>query len=177
MTMANCPLIYVNGNQDEGHAGIPDGCVCIDDRLYVFNGIRIMGLGGSYKYREGKYMYSERQMKRRIYKLWPSIKRRGGIDILVTHAPARHLNDFDTVAHRGFECFNTLIDRYKPKLFIHGHIHRNYGTSIPQRTEHGETTVINACDYCIIDYNTEDKNEKIHSRLRRRHNKRAEHTV
>lgn len=151
VTMARCPLLYVHGNHDEGHKKVPEGCICIDDKLYVYNGLRILGLGGSYRYREGKYMYSERQMKRRIHRLWPKITRRKGFDILVTHAPARHINDFDTLPHRGFECFTKLLEKYKPKLFLHGHIHRNYGTSVPQRTIHGETTIINACEYCIVE--------------------------
>ena len=150
MSMANCPLVYVHGNHDD-FKHEPDGCICIDDRLFVYNGVRILGLGGSYKYRNGRYMYTEKQMKRRIIRLWAKIRRKKGFDILVTHAPARHLNDFDTLAHRGFDCFNKLIHNYKPKYFIHGHIHRNYGTSIPQKTVHGETTVINACGHCVIE--------------------------
>ncbi|MCH5303465.1 MAG: metallophosphoesterase family protein [Ruminococcus sp.] len=151
VTMAECPLLYIHGNHDENHKKIPEGCICIDDELYVYKGVRILGLGGSYRYREGKYMYTDKQMKRRIRRLFPSILRHRGFDILVTHAPARHLNDFDTLPHRGFECFNKLLDRYKPKFFLHGHIHRNYGSSIPQKTEHGKTTVINAYNYCVIE--------------------------
>ncbi len=150
ISMANCPLVYVHGNHDDFKRN-PDGCVCIDDDIFVINGMRILGLGGSYRYKNGKYMYTERQMKLRVFKLIPKLIRRKGFDILVTHAPARHLNDFDTLTHRGFECFNQLIDKYKPKYFLHGHIHRNYGSFIPQKTEHGETTVINACGHCIIE--------------------------
>ena len=58
VTMARCPLLYVHGNHDERHKKAPEGCICIDDKLYVYNGLRILGLGGSYRYREGKYMYS-----------------------------------------------------------------------------------------------------------------------
>ena len=151
VTMANCPLYYVHGNHDEVNRYEPTGCVCIDDKVVEYKGLRIMGLGGSFRYREGKYMFSENQMKSRIFKLWPSLTRKKGIDILVTHAPARHLNDFDTMPHRGFECFNTLLDKYEPKLFIHGHIHRNYHIGLPQRCMRGNTEVINAFDYCVID--------------------------
>ncbi len=151
VTMADCPLLYIHGNHDENQKESPEGCICIDDKLYVYNGVRIVGLGGSYRYREGKYMYSEKQMKRRVRKILPSIFRHRGFDILVTHAPARHINDFDTLPHRGFDCFNKLIERYKPKFFLHGHIHRNYGTAIPQKTEHGKTTVVNAYNYCVIE--------------------------
>ena len=152
VTMANKPLLYVPGNHDgDFEAHPPEGCICIDDRLYVHNGVRFLGLGGSYRYRQGTYMYTEREMARRIRRLWPSIQRYGGYDVLVTHAPARHLNDYDSLSHRGFECFNGLLDRYQPSLFVHGHIHRNYGMNIPQRTVRGSTTVINAYDHCTLE--------------------------
>jgi len=63
---------------------------------------------------------------------------------LLTHAPARHLNDAEDIPHRGFESFNTLLETYNPKYFIHGHVHLNYGHKMPRITERGETKVINA---------------------------------
>ena len=151
VTMAGCPLFYVHGNHDERFRREPQGCKCIDDKLVEFNGVRILGLGGSYRYRDGEYMYTERQMKSRIMKLWPSITFKRGFDILVTHAPARHLNDLETIPHRGFECFNTLLKKYEPELFLHGHVHRNYNIGIPQRCVSGKTTVINAYEYCVVE--------------------------
>lgn len=151
VTMANVPLLYIHGNHDEHFKREPEGCICIEDDLFEYKGLRFVGLGGSIRYREGKYMYTERQMRRRISRLKFKIRRHKGFDVLVTHSPARHLNDFDNVTHRGFECFNDLLERYKPKLFFHGHIHRNYGARIPQKSEHNGTLVINASEYCIID--------------------------
>lgn len=153
VTMARCPVLYIHGNHDELlDTQPPEGCDCIDDDLYVYNGVRILSLGGSYCYRKGKYMYSEKQMRRRILRLLPKIWWHKGFDILLTHAPARGLNDFDSLSHRGFACFNELLEKYRPKFFVHGHIHREYGINIPQRTEHNGTTVINACEYCAFDY-------------------------
>ena len=45
-----------------------------------------------------------------------------------------------------------LLDKYEPKYFVHGHVHRNYGMDIPQRMDRGATTVINACGHCAFDY-------------------------
>ena len=150
--MSNRPLLYVPGNHDEGFVTAPPaGCVCIDGRIAEVGGVRFLGLGGSYRYRQGTYMYTERQMARRVRRLWPALLREGGFDVLVTHAPARHLNDFDSMAHRGFECFNTLLDRYEPRYFVHGHIHRSYGMNIPRITKRGGTTVVNAFEHCIIE--------------------------
>ena len=48
VTMAHCPLLYIHGNHD----GIyerkePEGCICIENQIYEYKGIRILGLGGS----------------------------------------------------------------------------------------------------------------------------------
>lgn len=151
VTMARCPVIYVHGNHDDSYGREPQGCECADDRIITCNGLRILGLGGSFCYRDGTYMYTERQMQRRVRKLWLPLKRNHGFDILLTHAPARGLNDFETLSHRGFACFNQLMEWYRPSYFIHGHIHRNYDFRIPQKCVKGDTTVINAFEYCIID--------------------------
>ncbi len=151
VTMAHCPLIYVHGNHDDSYGRGPQGCECADDHIIEYKGIRILGLGGSFKYRDGEYMYTEKQMKSRVRRLWLTIKKHHGFDILLTHAPARGLNDFETVPHRGFGCFNTLMEKYNPQFFIHGHIHRNYDYRIPQICTKGSTTVINAYEYCVFD--------------------------
>ena len=153
VTMAHCPLIYVHGNHDERNGREPQGCICADDTIVEVEGLRILGLGGSYRYRDGEYMFTEFQMKNRIRKLWYPIRRHKGFDILLTHSPARGLNDSEHISHRGFDCFNILIDQYEPSYFIHGHVHRNYGINIPQKTVKGKTTVINAFEYCILDLN------------------------
>lgn len=153
VTMAHCPLLYVRGNHDDSLIDEPpEGCECIEDRLVTVNGLRILGLGGSYRYKKtGRSMYTERQMERRIRKLRWKLRRAGGVDIVVAHAPIRGVNDMDNLTHRGFECFRDLVAMYSPKYFIHGHIHRNYGVNIPQISSCLTTTVINGCDYFILD--------------------------
>ena len=149
---SNATVLYVRGNHDDSfEEDPPEGCVCIEDRVYVHKGVRIMGLGGCHKYREGRNMFTEKQMEKRVRRMRWKIFKSGGIDIFVTHAPARNLNDFDSLSHRGFECFNEVIKRYRPKFFVHGHIHKNYGHNIPQRTTLGDTEVINAYDYCAFE--------------------------
>ena len=72
------------------------------------------------------------------------------MDILVTHAPARGVNDFDSLTHRGFETFNQFIEKYHPAYMVHGHIHKNYGAHIPQISDWNGTTIINAYDHCVF---------------------------
>lgn len=148
-TMSNRPVVYVRGNHDDAFANAPpEGCICADGRIVVCNGVRILGLGGSYRYRDGENMYTEKQMRRRILSLQLQLLKHRGFDILLTHAPARNINDIDSLPHRGFECFVTLLEKYQPACFVHGHIHRNYGMNIPQRSVWGATDIINAYDHC-----------------------------
>ncbi|MBQ3262946.1 MAG: metallophosphoesterase family protein [Oscillospiraceae bacterium] len=152
VTMARCPLYYVPGNHDESFdLHPPEGCESVDGRLIEYQGVRILGLGGSYQYRPGSQQYTERQMASRIRRLNWTIRRHMGFDILLTHAPARGINDLDTPAHRGFECFNDLIDRWQPKYLLHGHVHLNYGMNLPRKAERGQTKIVNAYEYSVIE--------------------------
>lgn len=131
-TLGRAPLYYVRGNHDGNYdRRPPEGCDCIEDKLVVFNGLRIAGLGGSRLYSGGKNQYSEREMKNRIWKLGWKIRRAGGVDIVVAHAPVRGVGDGDDYAHMGFEAFLPLLDRYKPRYFIHGHVHMSMAATLP----------------------------------------------
>jgi Icc-related predicted phosphoesterase len=153
LSLGRCPVLYVRGNHDDGYAeNPPGGCICVEDRIYVHQGVRILGLGGSQRYREGENMFTEREMRARIRRLSFQLWKHQGFDILLTHAPARHVNDLDTRVHRGFDCFTDLLERYQPRYFVHGHLHKNYGIAIPQKTFYKNTTVINAYDHCGFDY-------------------------
>ena len=56
VTFSNCPLLYVHGNHDDIYdVKPPEGCICIDDQIYVHEGIRILGLGGSMRYNNGPH--------------------------------------------------------------------------------------------------------------------------
>ena len=86
-------------------------------------------------------------MRRRIRRLRFQLLKHGGFDILLTHAPARHINDFESASHQGFACFTELLEKYRPSYFVHGHIHQAYGPHIPRKTLWGGTTIINSCDH------------------------------
>lgn len=49
-----------------------------------------------------------------------------GIDILITHSPARNFGDIEDFPHRDFECFNELMMSFRPALMLHGHVHKRY---------------------------------------------------
>ncbi|MCI8710676.1 MAG: metallophosphoesterase [Ruminococcus sp.] len=153
VTLSNVPVLYVHGNHDEKYeTKPPEGCVCIEDDIFVFKGVRILGLGGSMRYRPGKHQYTDAQMNRRVRKLWWKLWRKKGFDILVTHAPAYQLNDGMDLPHQGFTAFRSLMEKYKPKYFLHGHVHLNYGRRHKRYDQYEETQVVNAFERCIIEY-------------------------
>lgn len=157
-TFSRAPLLYVRGNHDgQYEERPPEGCICIEDDIYTFRGVRILGLGGSMEYIPGAgNQYTERRMSGRIRRLWWKIKKNRGFDILVAHAPAYQLNDMPDLPHRGFYCFKSLMDKYAPKYFIHGHVHANYGQGFKRVDTYGKTKVINAYEYYMFDYPEND---------------------
>ena len=143
------PIIFVHGNHDKDD---PEGCISAEDRLLVWRGVRILGLGGCIRYDpRATYLYTEKEMERRAARLRRAVEKAGGIDILLTHSPARGLNDGKDPAHGGFECFNRLPQDYTPKYFVHGHVHISYNPAQPRVQQHGAVTVINASERYLLD--------------------------
>jgi Icc-related predicted phosphoesterase len=151
-TMIPVPVLYVHGNHDDKYEQTPpEGCTCIEDQIYNFNGIRILGLGGSQRYKKGVNQYTEKEMEKRVKKLRWQLWRNKGFDILVTHSPAQGLHDGQDPCHRGFDVFNQLIDRYQPRYFVHGHVHMSYGRQFLRLDQVGETCVVNAFERFVIE--------------------------
>ena len=153
VTMANRPLLYVHGNHDGSYAQRPpEGCQCVDGKLVTVGGLRILGLGGSALYNGGPHQYTEKQMRRRIHRLRLKLALAGGVDIVLTHAPVRGFGDEDNMTHRGFEAFLPLLDQYKPRYLVHGHIHQRYGANRPRCYQYNETTIVNATGRYILEF-------------------------
>lgn len=147
VTMGRAPVLYVHGNHDTSYdARPPEGCDCIDGKIVVYKGLRVLGLGGCLRYRPGEHQYTDGEMRRRIRKLSRDIKRLGGVDIVVTHSPPFGVGDAEDPAHRGFEAFLELIDSYHPMYLLHGHVHLRYGRNIVREREYAGTKVINVCE-------------------------------
>ena len=152
VTMGNKPLYYIHGNHDKGYVNFPpEGCECLDDQLIVCKGLRILGLGGCVRYNPGPYQYTEEEMEKRIKRLDRKLRKAGGVDIVITHAPPKGYGDAPDNAHRGFSSFRTLMDKYHPQYLVHGHVHQSYGHSLPRRLQYGDTTVFNAVGWHILE--------------------------
>lgn len=159
-TFTSAPVLYVHGNHDDKYENTPpEGCICIENKIYVHEGVRILGLGGSMRYRPGINQYTEKEMRRRVQKMHMKLFLKGGFDILLAHSPAYQLNDGRDLPHQGFQVFNTLMDKYHPRYFIHGHVHMAYGRQHKRYDQYGETHVINAFERCVFDYEDENLRE------------------
>ncbi len=161
-TLTSIPVLYVHGNHDEKYdRHPPEGCICIDDKLYVHKGVRILGLGGSMRYSSGKYQYTDFEMAARVRRLGIKLFWRRGFDILVTHAPAYQLNDGEDLPHQGFKVFLSLMKKYRPRFFLHGHVHMSYGRKHVRYDKYEDTHVINAFERCIFEYEDKEVGEHV----------------
>ena len=143
----NAPIVYVPGNHDDRYEKEPpEGCLCADGKVVLARGVRILGLGGSIRYRpDGINMYSEKEMAGRVASLRRKLNATGGFDILLTHSPIRGFGDQDDLAHRGFECFGPLLDAWRPAVMVHGHVHQAYaGAHFARQRDWNGIPVINA---------------------------------
>ena len=165
VTLSSVPVLYVHGNHDEKCAkSPPEGCICIEDKVFVYKGVRILGLGGSMRYSSGQHQYTERQMKQRVARMRLRLLLGRGFDILVTHAPAYQINDGRDLCHQGFQVFRTLVEKYKPKYFLHGHVHLSYGREQKRYDRYQDTHIINAYERCVFEFEDEDPQKSLWGR-------------
>lgn len=151
-----------------GHGGTYAGFKVITDFNLQFTDpktgkktpLLIAGCSGSYCYNKGLSQYTEFQMKMKLLKMVPSLimnKIRYGryLDIFLTHATPRHVHDHEDLCHRGFECYNWFLKKYKPALMIHGHIHL-YDMREKRESIYEQTKVINAYAHTVINFPDEN---------------------
>ena len=151
----NAPLYFVGGNHDIRYKDkLPQGGLDLHGRVERIQGLNFLGLEGSRWYGGGPYQYTEGQMRGIIRRLRPTLWWQGGIDIVITHAPPRHVHDAEDLCHRGFKSFRWLIDKYQPNFFIHGHIHRHFSDPSERVTLVEATKVVNTYGYNILEIET-----------------------
>ena len=156
VTMFNVPLFYVRGNHDFRVDGYrPEGCTNLDGKMVCFRGLQLMGFEGSNWYNGRPCQYTEKQMRRKIRNNCLKIWWHKGLDLIISHAPPRHIHDAEDPCHRGFECFRHLIDKYAPRFFVHGHMHFNYTIQKRRLSQIDNTKVINSYGYYIFEINNQ----------------------
>ena len=156
--------LYVLGNHGNGYlrdgetgeAKLPGGCVNLHNRVLMIGGVLVAGFEGSARYRPGPHQYSEWQMNLMTARLaprllWNKLRHGRAVDVLLTHAPPKGPHEGADYPHRGFGAFNRFVERWRPKLHVHGHVHLQ-GANAPREyvTEAG-VRVINAFEFTLID--------------------------
>jgi Icc-related predicted phosphoesterase len=148
----NVPLYYVQGNHDiRYHTSPPVGCTDIHAQIVTEKGLRIMGFGGSRWYNGGENQYSEAEMKKFIRSLWFQLLQSSAVDLIISHAPPRFINDREDPCHKGFRCFVSLLKKHKPAWFIHGHIHTLFNNPAERIMRVCETQVLNSYGFFFFE--------------------------
>ncbi len=153
---------YASAGQ-KGHGAIYAGFRCLEDPLLQIEDpvtkkkrpLLIAGISGSIDYNHGQCQFTENQMKMKLLKMAPrlmlnKIKYGTYLDIFLTHATPRHIHDHEDPCHKGFECFNSFIQKYEPAYMVHGHIHL-YDQNEERSGLYGKTMVVNAFSHHIIE--------------------------
>ena len=155
------PVVYVPGNHNDEYINEgegrhrPQGVINAQGRIITAAGLKIAGWGGVPKYREGENQYSEMQARLGLGKLaWQA---RGGVDILLTHAPPEGPHAGSDYAHRGCGFINGFMQKRRPPLVVHGHIHEYEGKKIAYTDEATGAQVINAYGYHILELAQQDQ--------------------
>ncbi len=165
----NVPLIYVLGNHsqhtieknstsytyEQAQPPFCGGRLADGKSVYLKEqNLIVAGLGGSMRYSRGKNQYTESEMLFRVVKLIPGLLlnrliRGRYLDILLTHAPPRNINDGEDLCHRGFRVFRWFLRFFRPKYMVHGHIHL-YNNMTERRSDYLGIPVINAYRHFIL---------------------------
>ena len=154
-TMIEVPLFYVRGNHDERYKEEPPGGIDLHGQVVRFGGLTLAGLEGSIRYDRGEIQYSQTQMHSKVLGLAPVVfwnrwVRGRGIDLFVTHSPARDIHDGQDHAHRGFESFRNFMKWFRPRYMLHGHVH-TWDRRKTVRTQFESTCVLNINPFTVLE--------------------------
>jgi hypothetical protein len=81
---------------------------------------------------------------------WNRLRHGRALDVLVSHAPPRDVNDREDVAHRGFKALRSFVRWFRPAYLLHGHVHL-YDRSQPYQQRFEGTEVINVFPYRVVE--------------------------
>ena len=156
--------IYVMGNHANGYIRdmdthqktLPGGCLNAHGKVLDVNGVLIAGIEGSGRYRPGPHQYTEFQMAQIARKMttqlmYNRLKKGRAVDILLTHAAPKGPHEGKDHPHRGIPAFNKFLERWKPKLHVHGHVHLNGANAKREYVTESGIRVINAFEFTLID--------------------------
>ena len=117
-------VFAVKGNHDSS-APFPPPITDLHLRVVTLpGGSRIGGFNGCWRYKpRGHYLYEQDEAAILIQQL-------PAMGILVTHNSPKGVHEADDHVHQGFVALSDYLQRYSPRLLIHGHQHINGETMV-----------------------------------------------
>ncbi len=168
ISVLNVPLYFVHGNHDpkveysdHGECTYPHGGINLHRKMISQDGVLIAGVQGSIRYSSSSnYQYSQIQMWLHVIGLipgliWNRVVYGRFLDVFATHAPPWGIHDGPDFPHIGIKAFRWLIETFRPKYHLHGHIHVYKPNTIVE-TDFGATKVINTYGYKVTELNGEE---------------------
>ena len=153
------PLVYVRGNHDRGGPWpaldrLPAAATGVDDR--ALPGVTVLALPWP--------AASDDSAKRDEGSAWRQVVRAVGLRLLlpgsrpwlvISHAPPRDAGDTpDDPYHVGFAAYRTVLERLKPRLWLHGHT--TWAASRTPIVDRGRTTLINVTGSVLVELRPSD---------------------
>ncbi len=136
--------IMVAGNHDFGleqknpDIVIPPGIIYLENDSIIIESFKIWGSPVCTPYYDWAFMW-DLPRRQELYKTIPE-----GTDIIINHGPAFGILDWTSRrTNAGCEALKQRIDEIKPKLFIFGHIHEDYGTKQIDETLYVNAAILN----------------------------------
>ena len=154
-TIISVPMFYVRGNHDEIYKDDPPGGIDLHGKVVEYKGLTLAGLEGSIRYNAGEIQYTQLQMHGMVARLgakilWNRVIGSRGVDLFVTHSPARNIHDGRDFAHRGFDSFINFLKWYRPRYMLHGHVH-TWDRRKVVRTQFRSTCVLNINPFTVLE--------------------------
>jgi uncharacterized protein len=154
-SVLNVPLFYVRGNHDDNYPASPPGGENLHGQVVNYRGLTFAGLEGSIRYNAGSIQYTDAEMLRQVVGLGPQLKLRQmrykyGVDVFVTHAPAKGIHDREDLPHNGFAAFLRFMEWYRPRYMLHGHVH-TYDRRETVESTYLETCILNINPVTVLD--------------------------
>lgn len=139
----NIPKIGVYGNHDSGNYMPEIGLMDMHLKTWDFGGLKFGGFQGCVRYKPAPdaIMYTQEEANQLMTNFPP-------VNVFLAHCPPRGINDEEEVAHQGFDALRTYVDRFPPKVLLHGH---TYPTEENIVKQHGSTRIEYVYKYRIVE--------------------------
>lgn len=118
-------IVAVKGNHD-GSGSFDPRIADLHAKVLTVGGITFGGFAGCWKYKpRGNYLFEQSEV-------YAALKGFPRVDVFVAHNSPRGVHERDDEVHQGFTAFMTYIADKQPRLFVHGHQHKNAESTIEQ---------------------------------------------